>query len=452
MVEPEAVQRARVQLGRQLAVYRKATGYGQEQLASLVFVSRSTIANVETGRQRVPRAFWEQCDVVLTTGGLLTVGYDELRRIDRQLGVEAATQISIGGLNQGVPRPSSDEAATAHDALPLTNLITALTAHHLTGVQRQEPTNHPLFEGGSLRTSAELLLKSFLKLDDEQGGDALYLPLSRFVAEMSQAADERPDGNLGVFGQLSQMTGWLALDANRHGAARRYLTTAVYAAHEADEPSLAASALAYMSLQDTYRGRITSALSLARTAFEVSDGSVTPLTMTMLATRLARAHAAAGNQTASLHALHKASTAFDRPRCEPEPLWISYVDDIELAAQEGACYLELRMARQARSSLQRAIRLLATKAPHRRRDRVHYLSRLAKCYLLEYDVEAACHTATQALDLATTIGSARVTERLREFRDALQPFGKNKAAGEFQARFVTSTVSQLRRPGGPTDL
>jgi transcriptional regulator with XRE-family HTH domain len=270
MVEPEAVQRARVQLGRQLAAYRKAIGYGQEQLASLVFVSRSTIANVETGRQRVPRAFWEQCDVVLATGGLLTAGYDELRRLDRQLGVEAAAHLSIRGQSQKMPHPSSDDVATANEALPLTNLVMALTAHQLSGVQRPAPTNHPLFERGSVRASAELLLKSFLKLDDEQGGDALYLPLSHFVAEMSQAADERPDGNLGVFGQLSQMTGWLALDANRHSAARRYLTTAVYAAHEADEPSLAASALAYMSLQDTYRGRITSALSLARTALRLA--------------------------------------------------------------------------------------------------------------------------------------------------------------------------------------
>lgn len=121
------------------------------------------------------------------------------------------------------------------------------------------------------------------------------------------SVNEHPGDGLGVFGQLSQMTGWLALDANRHGAARRYLSTAVYAAHEADEPSLAASALAYMSLQDTYRGRISSALSLARTAFEVSDGSVTPLVSTMLATRSARAHAVAGNhKQVSVHCTRRA--------------------------------------------------------------------------------------------------------------------------------------------------
>jgi hypothetical protein len=109
------------------------------------------------------------------------------------------------------------------------------------------------------------------------------------------------------------------------------------------------------------------------------------------------------------------------------------------------------MARQARISLQRAIRLLTTKAPHRRRDHVHYLSRVAKCYLLEYDVEAACHTATQALDMAMAIGSARVLERLREFRDALQPFGKNRAATGFHAQFAAATVRRTQRPGATPD-
>jgi transcriptional regulator with XRE-family HTH domain len=100
MAEPEAVQRARVQLGRQLAAYRKAAGVAQEQLASLIFVSRSTVANVETGRQRVSGAFWEQCDTVLSTGGVLTVRYDALRRLDRQLGTQAAAQMSPGSQAQ----------------------------------------------------------------------------------------------------------------------------------------------------------------------------------------------------------------------------------------------------------------------------------------------------------------------------------------------------------------
>jgi transcriptional regulator with XRE-family HTH domain len=54
--EPEAVTSARYGLGMRLAAYRRAAGLTQMELASLTVFSRSTIANVETGRQHVPRA------------------------------------------------------------------------------------------------------------------------------------------------------------------------------------------------------------------------------------------------------------------------------------------------------------------------------------------------------------------------------------------------------------
>ncbi len=111
-------------------------------------------------------------------------------------------------------------------------------------------------EGVSLTERVEVLLRLFLELDDELGGDVLYLPLSRYVSRLCSSVEQESADGLAAFGQLSQMTGWLALDGNRHAAARRYLTTAVYAAHEAQQPALAASSLAYMSLQETYRGRL----------------------------------------------------------------------------------------------------------------------------------------------------------------------------------------------------
>lgn len=56
MREPAAITSARCALGARLATYRRAAGLTQTGLASLVAFSRSTIANVETGRQHVPRA------------------------------------------------------------------------------------------------------------------------------------------------------------------------------------------------------------------------------------------------------------------------------------------------------------------------------------------------------------------------------------------------------------
>ena len=111
------------------------------------------------------------------------------------------------------------------------------------------------------------------------------------------------------------------------------------------------------------------------------------------------------------------------------------VDAAELAAQEGACYLDLGMIREGIESLTTAIGLIEARTPRRIRDRVHYLSRLAKCHLAERDLEQACSRATEALTLSEAIDSARVSERLREFNGALEPFGDAAPAQQFRELF-----------------
>lgn len=84
MREPEAVAQARRALGDELATYRRAAGYKQAGLAELTKYSRSTIANVETGRQHVPREFWEHADSILQTGGALARACDDVEATARR--------------------------------------------------------------------------------------------------------------------------------------------------------------------------------------------------------------------------------------------------------------------------------------------------------------------------------------------------------------------------------
>ena len=71
---PDADEAAWIDLGRQLAASRQAAGFSQHQLAGLAGYSRSTIANAETGRQHVPRQFWQNCDKILGTATALSQG------------------------------------------------------------------------------------------------------------------------------------------------------------------------------------------------------------------------------------------------------------------------------------------------------------------------------------------------------------------------------------------
>lgn len=83
MREPEAITSARCALGTRLAAYRRAAGLTQMELASRIAFSRSTIANVETGRQHVPRGFWAGADTAVHAGGVLVAGCDDVEAARR---------------------------------------------------------------------------------------------------------------------------------------------------------------------------------------------------------------------------------------------------------------------------------------------------------------------------------------------------------------------------------
>lgn len=78
-IDTDAIGVVRAQLGRQLAEYRLAAGYSQSELARLTDYARSTIANVEIGRQNVACQFWERCEAILDAHGALLDGYANLQ-------------------------------------------------------------------------------------------------------------------------------------------------------------------------------------------------------------------------------------------------------------------------------------------------------------------------------------------------------------------------------------
>ncbi|MEU5726771.1 helix-turn-helix transcriptional regulator [Micromonospora sp. NPDC047738] len=83
-VGPHDIREARRRLGQQLAALRKAAGHTQHTLAPLTLYGRSTIANAETGHQRPDRTFWQRCDEILHTDGILTAGYDRIVALERE--------------------------------------------------------------------------------------------------------------------------------------------------------------------------------------------------------------------------------------------------------------------------------------------------------------------------------------------------------------------------------
>ncbi|WP_420900188.1 helix-turn-helix domain-containing protein [Micromonospora tulbaghiae] len=85
VVTPELVAESRRALGRALAESRRSVRVTQERLATLVEWSRSSIANVEVGRQVASREFWMACDVALGCEGALLVAWGRTDALARRL-------------------------------------------------------------------------------------------------------------------------------------------------------------------------------------------------------------------------------------------------------------------------------------------------------------------------------------------------------------------------------
>src|SRR5258708_17779320 len=95
MRESGTVDSARRALGARLAACRRAAGHSQVALASFVGYSRSTVANVETGRQHVPGDFWERADAACHAEGALIQASDQVEAAARQERRDAAPQVPL---------------------------------------------------------------------------------------------------------------------------------------------------------------------------------------------------------------------------------------------------------------------------------------------------------------------------------------------------------------------
>ncbi|MEV6800562.1 helix-turn-helix transcriptional regulator [Micromonospora rifamycinica] len=85
LTTPEAVADLRRSLGRTLAESRRSVRVTQDRLAVLVRWSRSSIANVEVGRQTAQRTFWMACDVALGCEGALLAAWGRTDALARRL-------------------------------------------------------------------------------------------------------------------------------------------------------------------------------------------------------------------------------------------------------------------------------------------------------------------------------------------------------------------------------
>ncbi|MFC4464652.1 hypothetical protein ACFPH6_08795 [Streptomyces xiangluensis] len=234
---------------------------------------------------------------------------------------------------------------------------------------------------------------------------------------------------------LSRMAGWMAFDDGRHAAAQLYFAAALRAAHTSGDVLLGANVLPFAAVQHYSVGNPSTPTRWSaprRAPYEAAP----PRPWTRCSPpRQARALAKAGDAPACYRALNRAADLLDEDRRDDDPPWAYWVEQAEIDMLTGSSLLDLGRPAEAQVKFRAAD---AAYGPGYVRTHALYLTRMATAQLQQRDVDAACGSATQALDLLADINSARSIDHVQTFAKQLLPYQSTPVAREFLERARTA--------------
>jgi transcriptional regulator with XRE-family HTH domain len=156
-------------LAHHLTALREAAGLTQEQFASRVGFSRSTVANAEGGHRKASADFWHRADDVLGAGGTLSARYDQLQDATRR---HAELLDRAAGADLYAATPDVD--SSARDSLTVAGLRISAAMLDLLGAVRDSTTGGPTL---SLTASTRTALRQV----QEDTGDTASAVANRAI-------------------------------------------------------------------------------------------------------------------------------------------------------------------------------------------------------------------------------------------------------------------------------
>lgn len=236
--------------------------------------------------------------------------------------------------------------------------------------------------------------------------------------------------------RLTELAGYMAVDTGQLGLAQRYYIQALRMSQAADDRAFGGYVLAAsMSHLAATLGNPREISQLARAAQEGARRRVTPRVEAMFYAAEARGYAVLGDARAYGPAVERALTSMELAEngegADDDPAWIKHFDRSYLGDEVAHCLLDLERPTEA---AERADESLAMLPEPRVRRRVIGLFLLATAQLRARELEHACHTGTQAVQLLGQLRSDRGSEYLSDFRDRLKPFQDEPVVREFAAR------------------
>jgi len=236
-------------------------------------------------------------------------------------------------------------------------------------------------EGSELLESINSHIHEIVALDNRFGGADLLRLSTRFFWNLRDqlgtgSYDPRLERDLhSAAGELAEVVGWLAYDAEAHDLCRRMNQESLYFTRLAGDKTVELLTLQNSSMHAAAEGRPREALHIARSVLEGSY-KLSPRVKALFLMRKARALAQSGDESA-LALLPEIRGLYLNGVSDTDPAWAWWIDDRELAWHEAMVERDLGLASKAIDHFERSV--MATPADEIRSQYLHhaYLSTFA---------------------------------------------------------------------------
>lgn len=212
---------------------------------------------------------------------------------------------------------------------------------------------------------------------------------------------------------LSDMAGWMAMDAGFQSLGQRFYTQAADLAKHAGDSAYGAYVLGNLATQALFVGQTRTAVRLARSARAAGGRAATPGLTARITLTEARAHALIGDAHETMRALRIADKAMDRSGAEPD--WLGVFTPAHYCGSVMHALRDLDKPGDAERYAAGALDLPAANARTHALHSVLHATVLADCS----ELEGAVEVARPIQQSASALKSKRLGQRLDEFAQRL---------------------------------
>ncbi|MFK4247103.1 hypothetical protein ACI2KV_30080 [Micromonospora chokoriensis] len=215
---------------------------------------------------------------------------------------------------------------------------------------------------------------------------------------------------------LSGQLAFMSYDAGEHAIAQHHVTLGLRLAKAADDRLYGAHLLANLATQAVFLGHAREAARLVEAAID-GAGRAPAAVLARLHATAATAYGQSGERRACELSLTKAERALDRTGADPAPRWVGYFSPAHLAGAALRCLSDLRLYTQALRHAPEALELESQNT----RTRALHTALVAVTHARAGETDAACDWASKIGQLAVSVQSARLQQRVRELATTLSP-------------------------------